>query len=102
MVKNKVAPPFRKCEFEILYGEGTSREGEIIELGVAENIIDKSGAWYSYKGDRIGQGKDNVRQFLREHPEMTNEIDQQLRERLLVPLGKTAAAVAAEEAPAEA
>jgi recombination protein RecA len=103
VVKNKVAPPFRKCEFEILYGEGTSREGEIIELGVAENLIDKSGAWYSYKGDRIGQGKDNVRQFLREHPELTNEIDQQLRERLLVPLGKTAAATAAEEeAPAEA
>ena len=102
VVKNKVAPPFRKCEFEILYGEGTSREGEIIELGVTENIIDKSGAWYSYKGDRIGQGKDNVRQFLREHPEMTNEIDQQLRERLLVPLGKTAAATAAEEVPAEA
>ncbi|HET6546447.1 MAG TPA: recombinase RecA, partial [Rhodanobacteraceae bacterium] len=60
VVKNKVAPPFRKAEFEILYGEGTSREGEIIELGVAENLIDKSGAWYSYKGDRIGQGKENV------------------------------------------
>ena len=96
VVKNKVAPPFRKCEFEILYGEGTSREGEIIELGVTENLIDKSGAWYSYKGDRIGQGKDNVRQFLREHPEMTNEIDQELRSRLLVPVGKPAAAVAEE------
>ena len=97
VVKNKVAPPFRKCEFEILYGEGTSREGEIIELGVTENLIDKSGAWYSYKGDRIGQGKDNVRQFLREHPEMTNEIDKELRLRLLVPVGKPAAAVAPEE-----
>ncbi len=96
VVKNKVAPPFRKCEFEILYGEGTSREGEIIELGVTENLIDKSGAWYSYKGDRIGQGKDNVRQFLREHPEMTNEIDQELRSRLLVPVGKPAVAVAEE------
>ncbi|HWU76256.1 MAG TPA: recombinase RecA, partial [Rhodanobacter sp.] len=84
VVKNKVAPPFRKCEFEILYGEGTSREGEIIELGVAENLIDKSGAWYSYKGDRIGQGKENVRQYLREHPEMANEIDAELRARLLV------------------
>lgn len=101
VVKNKVAPPFRQCEFEILYGEGTSREGEIIELGVAQNLIDKSGAWYSYNGDRIGQGKENVRQFLREHPEMTNEIDRQLRERLLVPVGKPAAA-AAEEALEEA
>ncbi len=100
VVKNKVAPPFRKCEFEILYGEGTSREGEIIELGVAENLIDKSGAWYSYKGDRIGQGKENVRQFLREHPDMANEIDKELRLRLLVPTGKSAAA--AEEAVEEA
>ena len=101
VVKNKVAPPFRQCEFEILYGEGTSREGEIIELGVAQNLIDKSGAWYSYNGDRIGQGKENVRQFLREHPETTNEIDKQLRERLLVPVGKPAAA-APEEALEEA
>jgi recombination protein RecA len=100
VVKNKVAPPFRQAEFEILYGEGTSREGEIIELGVAQNLIDKSGAWYSYNGDRIGQGKENVRQFLREHPEITNEIDKQLRERLLVPVGKPAAA--AEEALEEA
>jgi recombination protein RecA len=101
VVKNKVAPPFRKCEFEILYGEGTSREGEIIELGVSENLIDKSGAWYSYKGDRIGQGKENVRQYLREHPDMANEIDAELRLRLLVPVGKPAAA-AAEEVVEEA
>jgi recombination protein RecA len=101
VVKNKVAPPFRKCEFEILYGEGTSREGEIIELGVAENLIDKSGAWYSYKGDRIGQGKENVRQYLREHPDMANEIDTELRARLLVPVGRPAAA-AAEEVTEEA
>jgi recombination protein RecA len=100
VVKNKVAPPFRQCEFEILYGEGTSREGEIIELGVAQNLIEKSGAWYSYNGDRIGQGKENVRQYMREHPEMTNEIDRQLRERLLIPVGKPAAA--AEEALEEA
>jgi recombination protein RecA len=101
VVKNKVAPPFRQAEFEILYGEGTSREGEIIELGVKENLIDKSGAWYSYKGDRIGQGKENVRQFLREHPEMANEIDAELRSRLLVPVGRPAAA-AAEEVAEEA
>ena len=101
VVKNKVAPPFRQCEFEILYGEGTSREGEIIELGVAQNLIDKSGAWYSYKGDRIGQGKENVRQFLRDNPAMANEIDKLLRERLLVPVGKPAAA-APEEALEEA
>ncbi|GAA0259934.1 recombinase RecA [Rhodanobacter caeni] len=101
VVKNKVAPPFRQCEFEILYGEGTSREGEIIELGVAQNLIEKSGAWYSYNGERIGQGKENVRQYMREHPEMTNEIDRLLRERLLIPVGKPAAA-AAEEALEEA
>lgn len=100
VVKNKVAPPFRQTEFEILYGEGTSREGEIIELGVAQNLIDKSGAWYSYNGDRIGQGKENVRQFLRDNPAIANEIDKQLRERLLVPAGKPAAA--AEEALEEA
>ncbi|HEN47564.1 MAG TPA: recombinase RecA, partial [Mizugakiibacter sp.] len=84
VVKNKVAPPFRKTEFEILYGEGTSREGEMIELGVSEGLVDKAGAWYSYKGDRIGQGKENVRQYLRDHPKMTDEIDAQLRARLLV------------------
>ncbi|NUO71576.1 MAG: recombinase RecA [Frateuria sp.] len=99
VVKNKVAPPFRQAEFEILYGEGTSREGEIIELGVAQNLIDKSGAWYSYNGDRIGQGKENVRQFLRDNPAIANEIDRQLRERLLV---SSKAAPASEEALEEA
>jgi recombination protein RecA len=84
VVKNKVAPPFRQAEFEILYGEGSSREGEIIELGVKENLIDKSGAWYSYKGDRIGQGKENVRQFLRDNPLIADEVDRELRSRLLV------------------
>jgi recombination protein RecA len=84
VVKNKVAPPFRQAEFEILYGEGTSREGELIELGVLHNLVDKSGAWYSYKGDRIGQGKDNVRLYLKEHAAIANEIDATLREKLLV------------------
>ena len=97
VVKNKVAPPFRQAEFEILYGEGTSREGEIIELGVAQNLIDKSGAWYSYKGDRIGQGKENVRQFLRDNPAIANEVDAELRVRLLTAT-KGAPAAASEEA----
>ncbi len=83
VVKNKVAPPFRQCEFEILYGEGTSSEGELISLGVDQGIIEKSGAWYSYNEERIGQGKDNVRTFLKEHPEIANEIDQRLRDSLL-------------------
>ncbi|HEY8950632.1 MAG TPA: DNA recombination/repair protein RecA, partial [Rhizomicrobium sp.] len=101
VVKNKVAPPFRQAEFEILYGEGSSREGEIIELGVAQNLIDKSGAWYSYKGDRIGQGKENVRQFLRDNPAVANEIDTELRARLLT-AGKGASASPSEEALEEA
>ncbi|HET7267900.1 MAG TPA: recombinase RecA [Oleiagrimonas sp.] len=84
VVKNKVAPPFRKTEFEILYNEGTSREGEIIDFGVAENLVDKSGAWYSYNGTRIGQGKENVRQYLKDNPEIADEIDAKLREKLLV------------------
>ncbi len=83
VVKNKMAPPFKKAEFEILYGEGISREGELIELGVAEGIVEKSGAWYSYAGDRIGQGKDNVRNYLKEHAEAASEIERALRERLL-------------------
>jgi recombination protein RecA len=83
VVKNKVAPPFKQVEFDLLYGEGISREGEIIDLGVKEGIVDKSGAWYSYNGERIGQGKDNVRKFLKEHPEMAREIEAQIRERLL-------------------
>ncbi|HEY6544844.1 MAG TPA: recombinase RecA, partial [Dokdonella sp.] len=87
VVKNKVAPPFRQAEFEILYGEGTSREGELIELGVAHNLVEKSGAWYSYNGDRIGQGKDNVRLYLKEHPEIAAAIDAQLRAKLLVKAG---------------
>jgi recombination protein RecA len=84
VVKNKVAPPFRQAEFEILYGEGISREGEIIELGVKHNFIDKAGAWYSYQGDRIGQGKENVRQFLKDNPDTAKAIDTQIRAELLV------------------
>ena len=79
VVKNKVAPPFKQAEFDILYGEGISREGEIIELGVEQKIIDKSGAWYSYGKERIGQGKDNTRDYLKEHAELANEIDAKIR-----------------------
>ena len=83
VVKNKVAPPFKTAEFEILYGEGISREGETIDHGVEQGIIAKDGSWYSYKNDRIGQGKENVREFLKTHPEMAAEIEQQIRARLL-------------------
>jgi recombination protein RecA len=79
VVKNKVAPPFKNAEFDIFYGEGISREGEILELGSAANIVDKSGSWYSYKGDRIGQGKDNARDFLRENPALSLEIENRVR-----------------------
>ncbi len=79
VVKNKVAPPFKQADFDILYGEGISRESEIIELGVLHKLIDKSGAWYAYQGEKIGQGKDNVREFLKEHKEMAQEIEQKIR-----------------------
>ncbi len=79
VVKNKVAPPFRVADFDILYGEGISREGEIIELGVLHKIVDKSGAWYTYGKERIGQGKDNTRDYLKEHPQMAEEIEAKIR-----------------------
>ena len=80
VVKNKVAPPFKLANFEILYGEGVSHEGELIELGVKNGVIDKSGAWYSYQGDRIGQGKENVRKFLKENGDVAQEIEDKIRE----------------------
>ena len=99
VVKNKVAPPFRQAEFDILYGKGISREGEIIDLGVAHKLVDKAGAWYSYKGERIGQGKDNVREYLREHTEMAREIENRVREAVGIrPLGEGAGENAVEEA----
>ena len=85
VVKNKVAPPFRETEFEIMYGKGISREGEVIDMGSAQGIIEKSGAWYSYKGERIGQGKDNARDFLKSRPELAKEIEDQIRAKLLPP-----------------
>jgi recombination protein RecA len=83
VVKNKVSPPFREAEFEIMYGVGISREGEIIELGSQQGIIEKSGAWYSYKGERIGQGKDNARVYLQQHKDVAREIEEQVRAKLL-------------------
>ena len=95
VVKNKVAPPFKQVVFDLLYGEGISREGEIIDLGVKEGLVDKAGAWYSYNGERIGQGKDNVRNFLKDNPDLAMEIESRIREKLLdVP-------VAGEQAEAE-
>ncbi len=79
VVKNKVSPPFREAIFDILYGEGISREGEIVELGVAHKLIDKSGAWYAYNGEKIGQGKDNVREFLKSRPEIAQEVEAKIR-----------------------
>jgi recombination protein RecA len=95
VVKNKVSPPFREAEFEIMYGQGISHEGEIIDIGSAQNIIEKSGAWYSYKGERIGQGKENARVFLKEHPEIARDIEAQIRGRLL-PERKSTAVESAE------
>ena len=95
VVKNKMAPPFRKAEFEILYNEGISKLGELIDLGVEHKLVEKSGAWYAYNGDKIGQGKDNARQFLRDNPEAAAEIETALRAKLL-PVKKAVA----EEQPA--
>ena len=82
VVKNKVSPPFRTAEFDILFGEGISREGEVIDMGVNARIIEKSGAWYAYNGEKIGQGRDNAREFLRENPELAREIENKVRESL--------------------
>jgi recombination protein RecA len=82
VVKNKVAPPFREAEFDIIYGEGVSREGDLLDLGAAHNVIEKSGSWFSYKGERIGQGRENARQFLKDNPDIRTKIDTELRKAL--------------------
>jgi len=94
VVKNKVAPPFREAIFDILYGEGTSREGEIIELGVLHKLVDKSGSWYSYNGEKIGQGKDNAREYLKSKPDVAQEIEGRIRAAVKVPLPGTTVATA--------
>ncbi|AKJ26800.1 recombinase RecA [Caldimonas brevitalea] len=101
VVKNKVAPPFKTADFDILYGEGISREGEIIDMGVNARIVEKSGAWYAYNGEKIGQGKDNAREFLRENPDIAFEIENKVRSSLGIPLLAGAAPSAAADAPAE-
>ena len=101
VVKNKMAPPFKKAEFQILYGEGISREAELIDLGVEHGFVEKSGAWYSYGSDRIGQGKDNVREFLKQNPDIANDIEAKLRSKLLMK-GGVAEEEMAEELEAEA
>ncbi|MBA4342272.1 MAG: recombinase RecA [Methylibium sp.] len=91
VVKNKVSPPFKTAEFDILYGEGISREGEIIDMGVVAKVVEKSGSWYAYQGEKIGQGKDNAREFLRENPDIAHEIENKIRESLGVALLNPAA-----------
>ena len=104
VVKNKVSPPFKQADFDILYGEGISREGEIVELGAAAGIVDKSGAWYSYQGEKIGQGKDNSREYLRENPDIAREIENKIRAHFgvvgmeVIPVASAAASVADEPA----
>jgi recombination protein RecA len=85
VVKNKVAPPFKQAEFDILYGEGISREGEIVDLGVLAKLVEKSGSWYAYNGEKIGQGKDNAREFLKSNPDIAREIENKVRASLGVP-----------------
>ncbi len=96
VVKNKVAPPFREAIFDILYGEGTSREGEIVELGVVHKLVEKSGSWYAYNGEKIGQGKDNAREYLKANPAIAEEIEAKIRVAVNVPSAKPVAAAAAE------
>ncbi len=102
VVKNKVAPPFREAIFDILYGEGISREGEIIDLGVQHKIVEKSGSWYAYNGDKIGQGKDNVREFLRKNPALAREIENRVRNAVGLPEMQAISAEPAEAAPSDA
>ena len=102
VVKNKVAPPFRQAEFDIMYGTGISREGEILELGVQHGVLEKTGAWYGYQGDRLGQGKDNSREFLRENPQLAREIEMKIREKAgVAPPTPAAVTEAAEDSNVE-
>jgi len=102
VVKNKVAPPFRQCEFDIIYNEGISKEGELIDIGSENGIVEKTGAWYSFEKERIGQGKDNARQFLKDNPDIAAEIEKRIRAKAVVASGAAAGGEGeAEEATAE-
>jgi recombination protein RecA len=101
VVKNKVAPPFRQTEFDIIYNEGISKEGELIDIGSESGIVEKTGAWYSFNKERIGQGKDNARQFLKDNPDIAAEIEKRIREKAVVATKSPGAEDEAEEATAE-
>ncbi|MCP3102001.1 recombinase RecA [Myxococcus sp. K15C18031901] len=101
VVKNKVAPPFKEVEFDIMYGTGISREGDLIDLASNDNIVEKSGSWFSFNGERIGQGRENAKDYLKEHPEVARDIESRVLEKYGIAKGQAAAAPAAEEAPAE-
>jgi recombination protein RecA len=97
VVKNKVAPPFKQAEFDILYGEGISREGSLIDLGVDQGIVKKSGAWYTYEGDQLGQGKENARTFLKDNPDLAADIERRLKEQMGIGVPKAVEATAVAE-----
>jgi recombination protein RecA len=101
VVKNKVAPPFRQTEFDIIYNEGISKEGELIDIGAENGIVEKTGAWYSFEKERIGQGKDNARQFLKDNPDIAAEIEKRIRAKLVTATGDNAGQGETEEATAE-
>ncbi|MDQ3667999.1 MAG: recombinase RecA [Acidobacteriota bacterium] len=102
VVKNKVAPPFRECEFDIMYGEGISREGDVLDLGAAQRVVEKSGAWFSYKGDRLGQGRENAKQSLKENPELLRKIEREVKVKLGMPVREEKAEPANDSAKAAA
>mgnify|MGYP002663148119 CR=1 FL=1 len=99
VVKTKMAPPFREAEYDVLFGTGISRVGELIDLGVEQGIVDKSGAWYSYKGDRIGQGRENVKNYMKDHPEMVAEVSARVRDAFGIGTGETLTEEGQEELP---
>ena len=101
IVKNKLAPPFREAEFDIMYGEGISREGDLLDLAVEKRIVEKSGAWFAYGGERLGQGRENVKQFLKDNPDLADEIETKIREKLGMPgIAASAAGAAVRETAA--
>jgi recombination protein RecA len=97
IVKNKVAPPFKETEFDIIFGEGISREGDVLDLGVNDGIVERTGTWYSYKGDRLGQGRENAKISLKENPDLMNKIEAEIREKHGIKIKEPAPAAAAEK-----